>query len=345
MLLPFRAAVLALLGILLLGLLGGSLGASLTIRRFLRVTPGGERVIERVEQVTVAAEDALASAAASISPNTAVVLDDQGRIHASAVALTQDGVLMSAGPIPKGTIRIRRADGETVPASVVRIYPEVGVFFLRASGTFSAPSIERELSLSPGSTLAATAPVPDGSGPRVRIVTVEASQALPRGVQARYRGLGLVSIITSPLPASLRGAPLVGTDGRMRGVVAIEGESTFAVSGGASDLLLQDFLRHQNETTVEVLRGLQGDWHVDPAAPDREFAFRVTEVAQGSAFASAGLRVRDEVVAVDGAPLRGPIPLFASLLGVAREQKSVALIVRRAAETVTLQVSPSAQGD
>lgn len=341
-LLPFRAVALAVLGAFLLGLVGGTFGAALVVRRSLKVTPGGERVIERVERVTVTAEDALASAAADLSPSTAVVLDEQSRVHGSAVSLTQDGVLVSAGPVPKGAIRIRRSSGEIVPASVVRTYPEIGVFFLRAFGTFSTPGIERSLSLLPGTALAAVVPAPEGIGSRVRVVTVETEQLLGSEVRARYRGLGRVPHMTSALPPSFRGAPLVGTDGRMRGVIVVEGASTFLVLGDPLDVLLQDFLQNQGTETIEVLRGLRGDWRFESKPAGPELTFRIAEASPGSVFASSGLRARDEIQDLDGSPLAGTMPLVGPFLRAAREQKSVTLTVRRGVETLAVQVLPSA---
>lgn len=340
-LLPFRAVVLALLGVFLLGLAGGSLGAFLVVSRLLGVTPGGERVIERVERVTIAAEDALASAAAAVGPNTAVILDEQDRIQGSAVAVTQDGILVSAGPVPKGSLRVRSSTGSTVSVSVVRIYPEIGLAFLRASQAFQAPTIEREAPLAPGTALAVVAPVLGGTGTRVRIVTVEAEQLTSGEVRARYRGLGVVPTIAAPLPPSFRGAPAVGTDGQLRGVVVIEGERAFLVRGDVLDVLLQDFLLHQEETVVEVLLGLRGDWRFESRQDQEALVFRVAEISPGSAFAPSGLRSRDEILELGGKQLVGSFPLFGPLLRAAREQASVVLGVRRAGETVTVQVTPT----
>ena len=336
--LPFRAVVWGIVGVFLVGLVGGVVGSWLTVRRIVRVTASGERVIERVERVTVAAEDALASAASTVSASTGVLLDDRDRVQGNVLALTQDGVFVGSGPVPTGTLRVLGPSSETLAASVVRVYPEAGVFFLKvAQTTVPVPNIERGVPLLPGTALAAVSRAGDGSL-QVRIAHVESERFLTDRA-AEYVGLARVPWRSSSLPASFQGAPLVGTDGRVRGVVA--GAQTFFLDGALLDLLLQDYLGYAEGTSVETLSGIQGTWVRDVQGGESRLAFRLTEIDVGGTFATAGFRVGDEILTVDGKPFTGSGALIGPLLSGARGQRSLTFSVQRGSETVSVLLTPS----
>ncbi len=335
---PFRVVVGARLGVLVLGALGGALGAWLTLKALLRVNPQGERVIERVERVTVAAEDALASAAATMAPHTVALMDASGRTLRHAIAVTTDGVLVGVGAAPRGDLKAQRLSGDVLPVSVVRSYPEAGVFFLRASGSFSVPEIERDLPL-PGSSLAAVALAQGGEGPRVQVVTVEATTFGGR-VLASYPALVRMPLLGRALPPSFLGTPLVGTDGRLRGLSLVERDGTYLIPGSVIEFLLQDFLRNADEASVSLLQGVRGQWREERRDDQRTHVFRVRDVAANTPFEDAGLRSGDDIRGVHGISLSGELPLFSPLLGAVRGNTSVILNVRRGTDEVTAAVSP-----
>lgn len=339
-LLPFRVIVGAGIAVLGVGLVAGAVGGWLTARRALRVTSTGDRVLERVEQVTVTAEEALANAAADIAPSVATVIDGRGRTVASAVALTKDGVLISAGLPPAAPVRVRRAGGETTDASIVRVYPEFGLYFLRAPGDYAVPAIERETPLRPGQTLMAVARTPEGSGYRVRAVTVE-SDGLVRGDTARLLpALPRVPAAFGPLPASYRGAPVAGTGGRLAGVVLTDGPAALVLPGTVVDRLLRDALDHQEETVVVVQSHLVGSWRIEEGTRDSPLVFRVTRSSGPLPSQGEAVRAGDDIVAVRGEALHGPAPLALPLLDAARKQEPLPVTVRRGKETVQAAVVP-----
>lgn len=340
--LPFRIVVLALVGVFLIGALGGALSAWITLRRTLRITEGGERVIERVEQVAVSGEDALASAAEAVASSVFAILDGQGRITQQAVAVTADGVFASTGTVPRGPVRVRLSGGEVVPASVVRIYRDVGLFFLKVSGSFSAPALEREEVGRPGASLVAVASAPEGSGPRVRIATIEAVTVSGTFLHLSSPGLERLPKLAFELPASFEGAPIAGADGRIRGLAILGGDGSFLIPSGVVGVLLQDYLRHPEGTEVELLKGLRGHWQLEDPTKEGAPVFRVVTVEGGSIFLSAGLRAADELRGLGGKPFEGPLPLLEPLLQAARATERISIDVRRApAATLTVELTPT----
>ncbi len=340
--LPFRAVVGVLLGVFVLGVLGGAVGSWFTVRRLFRLAPGGERIIERVERVTVSAEDALAAAAEELAPRVVALIDERGRVRQHAMPLTADGVLVTSGAPPRGLLRARRADGSDVPASVVRSYGEAGVVFLRAQGEFVVPDVARDTAPAPGATLAAvTASGPPQGSARVLLAAVEAVPAAGTRAHAARVGLDRIPELARQLPPSFQGAPLVGSDGRMRGVVLLEGEGAFILPGSVFDALLQDYLQHPQGTDVTVLGGLRGRVELGlGAGGSPAFAFRVSKVT-GAPFAAAGLRVGDIIAQLDGKPLGSPLPLLRPLLAAARAGTTVSFGIRRGDTTLTLDLQPT----
>lgn len=335
--LPFRVVLGILLLIFLMGAAGGAVGAWAVLRRIVRVTPEGERVIERVERVTVTAEDALASAAASVAPSTVSLLDDRDRMIRHALAVTADGILVSSGPVPAGRVRARLPSGDVVPASVVRIYQEAGLFFLRASGSFPVATIDRESVPPPGSAVAIVGNLTDAVGPRVQVMTVEVARVGGTQTHARSPALERIPVLAGELPLSFQGAPAVAVDGRVRGLIVVE-DGIAVVPGGVLDVLLQDLLRHPDGTEVQLLRGVQGRW--ERRAGEADSVYRVATVSEGI-FADGGVRRGDVLRKVAGKPFQPPLPLFAPLLDGARSGTRVTVEVLRDAGTLSLELAPS----
>ena len=337
--LPFRVVVLAVAGVLLLGFLGGALASWLLVRRLVRVAPGGERIIERVERVPVASEDTLATVARESASSIATLLDAAGKELGQTVAVTADGLFVGVGAPPKAPIQLRVLSGETLPASLARVYPEGNLFFVRTSGTFSVPSIARETLPPPGASLAAVARSPVGSvGGRVHLVTVERMD-FSGFLQETYSALTLVPMTASPLPSSFQGAPLFSADRRLQGLALIQQDSTGVIGSPVLDFYLQDALKHPSGVNVSVLSGLRGRPVViqDKQEP-LTVAFRVTEVASGSPWADQDMTSGDEIQRVNGQMLTVASPLARVLLEAARSNKPASLEIRRGAETLTRDV-------
>lgn len=338
--LPFRAIVLSVLGVFLVGAAGGAVGAWLTVRRVLRVTPTGERIIERVERVTASGEETLSSAAEALVPATVAILDDRGRTVQHAVSATSDGVLVSAGAVPTGIARVRTSDGRNLPASVVRVYPDARMFFLKADGSFSVPAFEEEPQLVPGVVGAALASVSVSGSHGVQIAHVAAVRFAADRLHAAAPGLARVPVLERGLPPSFHSAPFVASNGRVTGLVVQEADGTYVIPASVVKTLLQDYLEHREETEVPVLAGLRGRWEAASGAMDAQLAFRVTQVASASRFADAGLRTGDEIRAVNGKAFDGLLPLVRPLLEAVRATAPTTLQVRRGTEERSVEIPP-----
>lgn len=334
--LPFRVLLLTVTGVFLLGFLGGTLGAWLTVRRLVRVTPGGERIIERVERVAVPSEDTLAVAARETAPSIGTLLDATGQDAGQAVAVTADGVFASVGPPPKAPVRLRLSSGETRPASVLRVYPESNLVFLRSPGSYPVPVLEQEGSPPAGVLLAAVAqPLAGSVGIRARIVTVEQTE-VSDPVLEKTPALTQMPRLQTPLPPSFQGASLVSADRRLRGLAVVESSWTGVLPSSVVHGYLQDVLKYPDGLTVSVLSGLRGRPRVlqaDPASPT--FSFRIAEVGAGSVWAAQGITSGDEIVKINGEALTGVAPLARSLLDAARAGKPVTLEIQRGTEILT----------
>lgn len=339
--LPFRAAVIASLGVFLLGAAGGALGSWLTMRRLLRVVQSaGSGVVERVERTSTVAEDALVSAVASTASATYAVTDDGGRVVQQAVALTEDGVLVSAGPLPRGILRVQRLPGQFLPASVIRSYPEAGVWFLKATGSFSVAAMERERLPAAGMRLAAVAASSDVQGVRVRQGIVEVIRVAGSRTHQNYPVLDRLPSLVETLPPSFQGSPLVGADGTVYGLAVLESDRTTLLPGAVIDTLLADTLQHPAGTEVKALEGARGRWVLSRDGERETLTFRLTAVRPGSGLAAAHFRVGDEVSALRGKPLTGAAQLLRELLAAGRAGERLPATFQRGDTTEETELHP-----
>lgn len=340
--LPFRAIVGAVAGAILLGAIGGGSAALIILRRVLVSTPSGERVVERVERVSASSDDAMAVAASQLSERLGLLVDERGRVLGQAIPVTADGVFAAVGSPPRSRVRLRTGGGGEVPASIIRVYPEVSVFFLRAE--ISASVVDGgDLSLpDPGATVALVAlNVTPALGARVRTLVMESHELNVRGVHDRGPGIGRAAILSGLIPSTFQGAPVLRADGLVVGVALVTESTTALLPLGLLGPLRDDTLRNPRETVVRVLGGVRGVWEIE--SDNVAVVFRVTEVSRDGPFAAAGLRVDDRIRAVDEQALSSPAPLLHPLLQAARQGNAVALRVERGDSTLIVTVQPSVQ--
>lgn len=340
--LPFRAVVLLVIGVVLLGTASGVLGSWLMMRRLLRVVPNaGSGVMERVERAPATAEDALVSAVATTASVTYAVTDDGGRVIQQAVALTDDGIFVSTGPLPRGNLRVQRLSGQSTPASIIRHYPDAGVWFLKASGSFSVVAMERERLPATGMRIAAIAASSDVQGVRVRQGVVEVIRVAGSRAHQHYPALDRLPSLGETLPPSFQGAPLVGADGTVYGLAVLESDGTTLIPGAVIAVLLADTLQHPAGTEVRLLGGARGRWVLSRHDDQEVLAFRFTAVGNlGSAFASPRLRVGDELRALRGKPLEGAAQLLREVLARGRAGEKLPVTIRRSGAEQEVELSP-----
>lgn len=335
---PFGAAVVTVIGVFLLGAAGGALGSWLTVRRMLRVAPGGERIIERVERVSVEGEEALGTAVADVVPGVAGLLDERGKIFQQAVAVTADGVLATSGDAPNGSVSVRRADGDVVPASIVRAYPEAGVVFLKTSGSFPVPTLDRDGVTTPGAAGAIAVSASENAGFGVHMARVGVVRHAADVLHARRQALDRMPVLDRGFPPSFQGAPFVTSTGRVAGLILLERDGAYVLPSAAIDRLLQDYLQHTDEAIVSVLTGLRGRWTFgSDSSSSGEWV--ISEAGAGSRFASV-LRSGDTILKANGSSLDGSLPLMGVLLEATRSGNDVTLDVRRGGETLSVQLPP-----
>lgn len=341
--LPFHVVVLAVLGVVVLGAASGALGSWLTVRRLLRVVPNvGGGVLERVERAPAVTEDALVSAVAATALVTHVVTDDGGRVVQQAVALTDDGVLVSAGPLPRGNLRVQRRPGQSIPASIIRSYPEAGVWFLKATGSFSVAALERERLPATGTRIAAVAASSEIQGVRVRQGIVEAVRVAGSRAHQDYPALDRLPSQGEVLPPSFQGAPIIGADGTVYGLAVLEPDGTTLLPGAVIDVLLADTLQHPAGTEVRVLDGARGRWVISKQGEREVLAFRLTALGlPRSGFAAARLRVGDELRALRGKPLTGAAQLLREILAVGRAGETITVTIQRGGVEQAVELQPA----
>lgn len=335
--LPLRVIALAFIGVLILGFIGGVLGSWIIMARFLRTASTGERVIERVERVTEAREDTFATVARESAASVATILDATGGESGQAVAVTADGIFTGVGSPPKGSMRLRFSSGDIQPASIVRVYPESQIFFLRSAGTFPVPTLEQDGVPSEGTLLAALAASSGSVGVRVRLTAVERMDLGSAAIE-QTPALAFVPRLSESLPASFHGAPLLSADRRVRGLAFVQEGATALLPSSVLTFYLQDALTYRDGLTVQVLSGLRSQARTVTNAEIRAVVTDIIGVEKGSIWETQGIEIGDEIHRINGQPLTGILPLARPLLETARAGKPASLEIRRGTESLTRQI-------
>ena len=345
-LLPARAIIAALLGVFVLGGLGGGTVAWFLVSKLLRDSAGGTRVIERVEHVSGSDGEALARVADTVHEGVVGLLDARGALLQTGIVLTADGLIVTPAVASlERSLRVLRSDGTTVPAALLREYPEQGLLFLRIAGSFPAPRLVTDTPVLPGTTGVLLRPVPQAITHAVQQATVT-HLAHPLTTRRQERpGVEQWGVLTPLADRLYHGSPLFASDGRLVGITVIDREGSGVLLAPDIDLALQDLLRYPTGDTVSVLGGMRGTWLRGEEAKRRSLpstvAYLVEAAPRESSAGRAGLRVQDIIVGVDKKPFPTAGRLWAILLEGARNEKPVTLDVRRGDSELQMVFTPS----
>lgn len=346
-----RAILIAIVVVMLLGAFGGGVVAWTLVQRAIASLPApSQQNSGSGETISRDPGAVFARIVQEKRPGVLSLLDGRGNAVQGGVALTADGVGISV--LPDDRVFPRQAltaDGRRLPIAFVREYPEHDLFVFRVSGEFPAPQFTSRGDLRAGLDGLALAVRSDAHDVTALPVALSALVPPSTDLLRRAPGHGPVARLATELPASMRGASVWGSDGRLLGLVTGDREGTALVLASDLDAVLQDLLRHPGSANVSVLSNLRLTWLSRTETRERGFpgstAFRVDVLptwAKGTELAEG-----DIVTTIDDAPVATDVNPGLLLLKAARERAALSfgLVGTRGPKTVVLQPVLAADPD
>lgn len=283
-----------------LGMAGGLAGEQL-FRTPLPVLPADkDKVITTVQQVTISpnttAADIVARAQRSVLMLAAA--EGAGKPAVIAFAITNDGVLASAGVLPAGPLTAWDSEGRKINIERIGRDELWGLNYFRVKNNVIAPLDTRLTDAAVGSELLGISRSFTTLTPKAIHYPVE-EYALPQDEEAP----GVQRIMNSNLSAGLLpGTPLLDEEGKVAGVIMRDGLAL------PSSELKESFNRlANNKREQNVLNDLGLTLHyIMSAATDGgpvNFAAAVVAVSPGSPAATAGLKRDDRITQIKGEAL------------------------------------------
>lgn len=342
--LSVRAVLLALIGVLVVGGIGGAGAAWFVIRDTMRGISVTPQVIERIEETNKnGANGDIQSVAADVRKGIVNIVDRNGNISQTALVLTSDGIAVTPmrATVPRPP-NVRLHDGSIVVSAIIREYPEVGLLFIRVPGSFPAPVLGNANDVAPGkrSIIITQSDIPEVDA--VRETSIE-TIVIPGKKYNFPVGMSHAAFLPNGIPASYSGAPLYGFDRKVLGLLypytssGAHQETSFGVMPVTLiEFALQDILRNPEKEPIPVFSGIEGEWIVHSSR--HSAAFSVNAITQGSSFAQAGIRPGDLVVAEQGKSFKESGVLWSVLLKGARSGESIDIDIERGDETLERSV-------
>lgn len=329
-----KALLITLVIITVLGLIIGTVAARLETQAFLKKNPQGDRVVQTIQTQTQGASSFF-DVIDSEKGNVVRVLDENNNFVQFGTVLTVDGIFIT--PMianQKRSISVMLVDGKIISALLVRVYPEKGISFYRAGGSFSAPQFPASETILAG-TQGVVVGSTGSSGPTVIPGMVEYFSAEESLDNLIFRERQIV-LATRPSNNYL-GAPFFDAQRNLLGVVVNTGKG-IVLPASEINFLLQDYLKHGAEETVVILSDLNGAWTIHQGLDGKTSpAFKLDTVGKSSDFAKAGLENGDIINSVNDKTFP-TVQLWGTLLEGARSGKPVTLGVIRGKDSLKIPI-------
>lgn len=335
-----KILLITLVVFVVLGLLAGIISAKFETQTFLKKNPQGSRVVQTI-QTQSQVESSYVGVIDAEKGNVVGILNEKNTVIQIGTVLTADGVFLTPYvPNPKNSLSVVLADGKIVSALLVRVYPEKGVTFYRAGGSFSAPQFP-----------ASEAVVPGTEGIIIGLINNSSRVNVFSGMVQRFSAEEtLDEVVFRERQALLAfapgneffGAPIFDRQRNLMGVV-VNAEKGLVLPISEINLLLQDYLRHGVEVAVSLFDGLVGSWAYQQTPEGKmSAAFEIESVVKNSVFAKAGLESGDAVYSINDKNFP-TAQLWGTFLESARSAKPVTIGITRGTEALKIPVTITIQ--
>lgn len=315
--------------VIVLGMVGGTLAAQLWMPRTAPLVPGGsDRLVSTVQEVTISPNIAVTQMLETAQRS--VVLIDGGT---TAFVVTNDGLLVTVGEVPRGEIVAYDYQGKTMTLELVGRDELFGLTYLRAREAVLIPLDMRSGPVPVAYELIAVSrslPSLFAQAESFRVSeNILPPELMPAGIQRVMKGTQLDE-------AALQGSPLLDDEGLVAGLlinpraglalpVSHLRESLDRVVGG----------RREKDLLAELGLELHYTFATASEAGVRQFVAEVMIVTPNTVAAAAGIKRGDLLLQIGGESLEWTKSVLTGL----SQDLPLELAISRAGKqvTVTLQ--------
>lgn len=334
-----------LFGIILMvafGVLGGIVGSLWFSPTLPPLTnTDGQQLVSTVQELTISPGIARSEMIERASRSVVVIgiADaDPPDLRATAVAVTNDGLLATAATLPSDDLVAYDADGQVLPVNRVGEDELFGITYLRLPNSVVVPLDLRPTDAPVGQTLTALTGEEESLAPAVADFLIESytlpEAAAPAGLQRQLHGNSVA--LVGP---GQRGTPLVDEEGNLAGLL-MDADTGIAIPVSHVRESFDRVAKDERERDPFAELGVRVRYEFSNPTPDAAATFQATvsNVTPDGPAAAAGIRVGDSITHVGETALTWET----SVAGLLARQLPFTVTIERqeTSQNITIQDNP-----
>jgi putative serine protease PepD len=338
--------------LLVAAIVGGAIGAGVTLGVQRATAPGGQRPVDLGSHVTISEESAIAGVADKAAPAVvSVTTQDGGTQAGSGFLVTNDGYVVTNLAVPANATHLNvvlSADDRPHDARLVTYDCQTGMAILKVdhAPNQSTLTFGDSSSLKPGETVVLLG----GTPPYQSTVNQGIISGIDRGVTVPHpvdatRTLQLTGLAETDVQVdqSQNGGPLLNTSGQVVGIL-MRGESqgqpvSVALASNAIQAEVQQVIDTGDLVVPSLGAQTQERTPAEVAAQGGRSGSKVTAVTAGGPADRAGLRVGDVLTRLDDQSLNAGNPLPQVLRSKFKQRQHVTVSYARGDATGQVQLA------
>ena len=338
--------------LLIAAVVGGAIGAGVTLGVQRVTAPGGQRPVDLGSRVTITEESAVANVADKAAPAVvSITTQEGGALTGSGFLVTNDGYVVTNLAVPANATRLSvvlSADGRPHDARLVAYDCQTGMAILKVDHAPNQPTLSfgDSSSLKPGETVVLLGGTPpyQSTVNRGIISGVDRSVTVAHPVDAG-RTLQLTGAAETDvqLDPTQNGGPLLNTSGQVVGVLLRGSAQGQPVNVALASNAIQSEVQQVVDTGDLLVPSLGAQTQernpADVATQGGPTGSKITALTAGGPAERAGLRVGDVLTRLDDQGLNPGNPLPEVLRSKFKQRQRVTVSYARGDATGQVQLA------
>ena len=338
--------------LLIAAVVGGAIGAGVTLGVQRVTAPGGQRPVDLGSRVTITDESAVANVADKAAPAVvSIMTQDGGAQTGSGFLVTNDGYVVTSLAVPANATRLSvvlSADGRPHDARLVTYDCQTGMAILKVDRAPNQPTLSfgDSSSLKPGETVVLLGGTPpyQSTVNRGIISGVDRSVTVAHPVDAA-RTLQLTGAAETDvqLDPTQNGGPLLNTSGQVVGILMRGSAQGQPVNAALASNAIQSEVQQVMDTGNLLVPSLGAQTQernpADVTTQGGPAGNKITALTAGGPAERAGLKVGDVVTRLDDQTLNAGNPLPEVLRSKFKQRQRVTVSYARGDATGQVQLA------
>lgn len=338
--------------LLIAAVVGGAIGAGVTLGVQRVTAPGGQRPVDLGSRVTITDESAVASVADKAAPAVvSVMTQDGGSQTGSGFLVTNDGYVVTNLAVPANATHLSvvlGTDEHPHDARLVTYDCQTGMAILKADHAPNQPTLSfgDSSSLKPGETVVLLGGTPpyQSTVNRGIVSGVDRSVSVPHPADAT-RTLQLTGVAETDVQVdpTQNGGPLLNTSGQVVGILMRGAQSGQPVNVALASNAIQTEVQQVVDTGDLLVPSLGAQTQernpADVTAQGGPAGSKITALTAGGPAERAGLKVGDVITRLDDQSLNAGNPLPEVLRSKFKQRQRVTVSYARGDATGQVQLT------